>query len=516
MSASTLQPVGQISPRRRFWVLAAALLALFLGALDTLIMSAAMPTIVADLGGMHLYSWVYSAYFLSRAISLPIFGKLADLYKVKTLFIVSIGMFLISSIMAGLSQTMSSLIIWRVFQGIGAGGNFALVYIALAEISPGETRGKTLSLASVVWGIASLLGPSLGGIIVTFFSWRWIFFMNIPLGIFSLTGISMHLIEFREKKREVFLDIAGSLTLSATVLSLLTTFIAGGSKYDWLSPPMAGLIGLTVVFAILFYLAERRAKDPIIALGFFKNSGFRFGNAAVFFSSFAIFALFAFAPVFIQGVLKKSPMQVGVAMLSLSFGWSVGSLMLGYMINRIGQKKSAVGGAVLLVIGCGMTLVFSAATTMATCFWVFMAAGLGMGFVTLSTLLIVQSCVPVSDLGVATASNQFARTLGGSIGVGICGGLLTMKLSAIMAALLPAGRLDPATLPATVQAQPSFEYFFRPEIQSLLAPAAQTALREALRGGFFLLFCVVLAAALICLCFCLALPKSASVSSAAQ
>jgi len=172
-------PDSLLSSKSRFYVLSAALMALFLGAMDALVMSAAMPTIVADLGGLHLFSWVYSVYFLSRAVSLPVFGKLADLFKTKTLFIVSIGIFLISSIMAGLSQNMTFLIIFRVFQGIGAGGNFALVYIVLADISPPENRGKILSLASSIWGIASVLGPTLGGFIVTYFSWRWIFFTEV-------------------------------------------------------------------------------------------------------------------------------------------------------------------------------------------------------------------------------------------------------------------------------------------------------------------------------------------------
>ena len=183
------------SPRERLFVTGAALLALFLGAMDALIMSTAMPTIVTDLGGLHFYSWVYSTYFLSRAVSLPIFGKLADTYRTRSLFILSITIFVASSVLAGLSPNMGFLVVARVFQGIGAGGNFALVYIALADVSPPEERGKAMSLASFVWGLASVLGPTLGGFMVTWASWRWIFFINLPLGLASLAGISLFLVE---------------------------------------------------------------------------------------------------------------------------------------------------------------------------------------------------------------------------------------------------------------------------------------------------------------------------------
>jgi len=192
---------GDISEKSRWLVITAALIALFLGAMDSLIVSAAMPTIIAELGGMHAYSWVYSAYFLARAVSLPIFGKMADLYKIKLLFIISIGIFLLSSIVAGMSPNIGILILARVFQGIGAGGIFALVYIVLADIAPAGKKAKTLSLASAIWGVASVLGPTLGGFIVTYFSWRWIFFINIPISLFSMVLITVFFCRNTAQKR---------------------------------------------------------------------------------------------------------------------------------------------------------------------------------------------------------------------------------------------------------------------------------------------------------------------------
>ena len=236
-----IPPKAGISPKSRNYIIIASLLVLFLGALDALVMSAAMPTIVADLGGLHLYSWVYSAYLLARVVSLPVFGKLADIFSSRRLYIISICIFVLGSVFAGLAQNMMQLILARVLQGIGAGGNFALVYIVLADVSSPENRGKTLSLGSFIWGLASVLGPTFGGFVVTYFSWRWIFFVNVPLGVFSLLGIALYLVEVRDKKKEAAIDYWGALTLSTTILGLLTVFLLAGRSYDWISPQIISL-----------------------------------------------------------------------------------------------------------------------------------------------------------------------------------------------------------------------------------------------------------------------------------
>jgi multidrug resistance protein len=258
-----------ISGKKRIYVILSALLALFLGALDTLIMGAAMPTIVSDLGGIQLYSWVFSVYLLSRAVALPIFGKLCDMFNSKRLYIISIIIFLISSVCAGMSHSMAQLTFSRAIQGVGAGGNFALAYIVLADISPPERRGKMMSLISFVWGLSSVLGPTLGGFIVNYFSWRWIFYINVPLGIIALIGIVVYLEETREKKKEASIDYLGTLTLSTTILALLTAFLLGGRSYSWTSPQVFGLFMLTLCSGVVFYTIERRAKEPILPIGFF-------------------------------------------------------------------------------------------------------------------------------------------------------------------------------------------------------------------------------------------------------
>jgi len=501
-------PAGIIDSKRRAMILFSALLALFLGAMDALIMTAAMPTIVSELGGLHLYSWVYSAYLLARAVSLPVFGKLGDLFKNKHIFLISIAIFLISSTTAGFSPNMAFLIVCRVFQGIGAGGIFAMVYIVLADISPPGQRTKTMSFASSVWGIASVLGPTLGGFIVSYMSWRWIFFINIPLALLSLGGISFFLVEIREKRRKVSLDWLGVLTLSVSIVGLLSLFLAGGKDFAWGSPQVMALLLVTILAGIGFFYCEKRAEDPIVSLEFFKKRGFAVGNASVFLSSFAIFAFFAFAPIFIQGAQGKSPMQVGIALLSLSLGWSVGSIIFGQISNRLGAKTAAIMGAMCLVAGCGLSLTFHTGTSMIFSFFVFQLVGLGMGFVALSTLVIVQKAVDPSDLGVATASHQFMRTFGGTMGIGICGGLLMSRLTVAIDSLadkdfigiLPEGLLN--------QSQRSFENLLRPEFQALLPEAARSLLQSAIASSVQFVFWVALFISLLCLAVCFLLPET--------
>ncbi|MCG6893235.1 MAG: MFS transporter [Desulfobacteraceae bacterium] len=493
-----------LRPRQRMWVIAAALMALFLGAMDALIMSAAMPTIVAELSGMRLYSWVYSGYFLARAVSLPIFGKLADLYRTRNLFLTCISIFIGASIAAGTSENMVFLIVARAVQGVGAGGNFALVYIVLADVSARGNRGRTLSLASSIWGIASVLGPTLGGWIVTVLSWRWIFFINVPLGLLSLVGISVHLAEMRPKRQKVHLDLLGVGSLSITVLAVLTVFLVGGREVAWASPEMAGLVAAGTIALWTFVRVERRAPDPILSPDFFGIRAFAVGNGSVFLSSFTIFSLFAFAPLFIQGALGLPPVQVGTAMLSLSLGWSAGSLALGQVIHRMGRKAAAVAGAASLTAGSAATVTFTTATTMTVCFFAFLTVGVGMGLVTLATLLVVQDSLDSSDLGVATSAHQFARTLGGTVGVGVCGGWVTARLTAAVKRLDTAGGLPPETLSSIRQ---GLESLFQPETQAGLDASVRQALQEAVVRGVSSVFWIVLAASVACLICCLALPR---------
>jgi EmrB/QacA subfamily drug resistance transporter len=498
-----------LAPRERLWVIIATLLSLFLSALDTLVMSAAMPTIVSEMGGLHLYSWVFSSYLLSRAVALPVFGKLADLYPNRTLYTISVLIFIIGSTLAGLSRSMLQLTVFRVVQGIGAGGIFALVYIVLADISKPGDRGRMMSQASLVWGLASVLGPTCGGFIVAYFSWRWIFFINIPLGAASLWGIVMFLRETREKRMRVAIDYWGIVLMTTAILSLLTAFLLAGRDYTWHSPLVVGLFSAAAVSGLGFYFAERRASDPLIPMGFFRIPAFSAGNAAVLMSSFSVFSLSAFTPLFVQGAMGRSPVELGVAMLFLSLGWSAGALVCGRTVRPGREKVFAVAGALLMILGCALMVRFSAATTLAACSVALGLAGAGMGFVSISTLLIVQNSIGGEHLGVATSSHQFTRTLGGTVGVGVCGSLMTAVFSARLDILADSIHSAGLTQSVSGQIRQNYENLFKPDVQALLSPELRDLLHASLGQSVVHVFWTALAAALACLAVGLLLPSTA-------
>jgi MFS family permease len=271
------------------------------------------------------------------------------------------------------------------------------------------------------------------------------------------------------------------------------------------SPQIIGLSILTIAAGIAFYYAEKRAREPILSLDFFNSRGFSIGNGSAFLASFTIFALFAYSPLFIQGALGKTPLQMSVAMLTMSLGWSIGALVCGQMVNRFGQKPSTIFGCLCLVIGGGIMITFSADTSLTTCSIVLGISGVGMGFVSMATLLVVQDSLDVSDLGVATSSHQFARTLGGTIGVGISGSFVTMTLSNVMGSLM---KTDLKNLPPSliIEIKQNIENIFRPEIQAALTPEIQKAMQEAVARGVLTVFWITFFTSLLCLLLSLLIP----------
>lgn len=497
--------VSDMSDKERHLIIWASLLALFLGALDALVMSAAMPSVVADLGKLSLYGWVYSAYFLTRAVSLPVFGKLADVYSTRSLFLVSIIVFVLASFLAGMASNMEILIVGRTFQGVGAGGNFALVYIVLSEVSPPGKRAKTLSMASSIWGISSVIGPTLGGIIVTYFSWRWIFFINIPIGLCSFAGIALFLRKDQKRKdTRPELDLLGIILFTFSILGLLTIFMTGGRELKWESPSMVILCITTLVGGIAFIFQEMKAANPMINLQFFTQRNFFMGNSAIFMASFTIFSFFAYAPLYIQGSLGLSPIQVGLAMVALSLGWSFGALVFGRSSSGNDEKIWSIIGGAVLIVGTLLTLNFDLETSMIECFFDFFIIGVGMGFVSLSTLIVIQNDVDDSHLGIATSIHQFGRSLGGTVGVGICGGLVTASL---LGSLENAGSfLSPSLYK---QVQESSENLLRAEFYMQLPPEAVDPMKNMVLSSVYPVFYLCIAASVLCIlcCICLASAK---------
>lgn len=496
-----------MTEKERKWILMAAMLALFLGALDALVVSAAMPSIVGELGGLHLYSWVFSAYLLSRAVSLPIFGKLSDLYGSRRLFLLSIIVFTVSSILAGLAQSMTALILCRVFQGIGAGGSFALSYIVVADISPPGKRGKMMGFISFVWGLASLLGPPVGGFLVDFFSWPWIFFVNVPLGILAFGGVFFYLHDGERKKEKVQVDIAGAVFLTASVLCLLLGFLLAGRVHGWTSLPIVSLFLSAMLAGVVFLYAERRAADPIVPLRLFRVHAFTVGNGAAFFASFTVFAMASFSPMFIQGALGKSPGEVGVAMIPLSLGWSLGALLCGQIMRPGQERPMSLMGSAFLAGGAIMTLTFSNETPLWFCSTALAFSGLGMGFVSISTLILVQSSLNSQELGVATSSHQFSRTLGGTVGIGLTGSFATGQLLHSLNDLAVDYAHRDISPEVFLDLSRNVEVLFHRNLMEHFPQDLAFALQAVVSLGVSKVYWGTFVSAVICLIFCLLLKK---------
>ncbi len=470
-----------------------------------------MPTIVADLGGLKLYSWIFSAYMLTRTISLPLFGKLADLYSSKKLFIIAVGAFLIGSLLAGVVNTMPQLILLRALQGIGAGGNFALSYIVVSEVSAPEERGKMMGLISFVWGVSSVLGPLLGGFIVTYLTWPWVFYINVPICGLAVFFILRYYQETRPKK-DAAIDYLGAISLSTCVLALLFAFLLLGEARAWYSRELIGLFVMSILAGALFWHAERRALEPILPLHFFKLTGFTLANGAAFFSSFAIFSLLAFIPLFVQGTLGRTAAELGLVMVPLSLGWSAGALVCGRVVNRLGEKFLSVSGALLMFFSIASTLTFDSNTGLMYLSAVICPIGIGMGFVSVATLLQVQKSLHESDLGVATSSQQFARTLGGTIGIGISGAMVSHYIDQAVSILTssPLGADIPASLAS--QLSRDLQEFLRPEIVGSLPNVAVNAIRESIGKGVEAVFWAALLVSFISIIMCKMLPERKTVS----
>jgi len=326
------------------------------------------------------------------------------------------------------------------------------------------------------------------------------------LGLGSLWGIRAYVVELRVKKDKVSMDIAGVASLSIAILAFLFAFLMGGRNYDWNSSLVIGLLILSAACIMAFIAVEHRAKDPLLSIDFFRLRGFSTGNVATFLSSFAIFSMFAYAPLFMQGAQGRSPMELGIAMLSLSLGWSLGALVLGQFIDRVGRKGTAIAGAVCLMTGCAVTLTYTPASSIYFIFIDLFLIGIGMGWVALSTLMVVQSCLDEKDLGVATSSNQFARTLGGAVGVGICGSFIAAQFSNLFESVRFSDLMRHLPDRMGEAGFGQVESLLRPDVQATMPDALRHMVQDAVMGGVGGVFWTVTVAAGLCILLCLLMP----------
>jgi EmrB/QacA subfamily drug resistance transporter len=412
-------------------VLATVMLAMFMGAIEATIVSTAMPAIVGDLGGFSLYSWVFSAYLLMNAVTVLIYGKLSDLFGRKPILTFGIIVFLIGSILCGFAETMTMLIIFRFIQGIGAGAVMPIATTIVGDIYTKEERAKIQGYLSSVWGISAIMGPAIGGILVQYMSWRYVFWINVPLGILAIIGLWTFLHEKIEKRKHE-IDYKGAILLTLAITSLMVVLVEGGGSWSWNSSQVYGLLLVSAATFYLFILQERKATEPMMPFSIWKEKSIFIANITSLTTGVMLIGISSFLPAFVQGVMEKSPIVAGFTLTTMSIGWPIAATISGKLLLKIGYRATSLIGGGFLVLG---SIVFyflnpEAGPVMAA-FGSFLI-GAGMGFTTTSFIVSIQSTVSWQQRGIATASNMFMRNLGNTIGAALLGGILNNQLSSYL------------------------------------------------------------------------------------
>jgi EmrB/QacA subfamily drug resistance transporter len=431
-----------------------------------------MPTAVGEMGGVEQLSWVFSAYLLTSTTTVPLYGKLADLYGRRRIYHVAVVLFLLGSALSGAAHSIGQLILFRAIQGLGAGGVQPVALTLIGDIFTLDERGKMQGLFSGVWAAASLVGPYLGGLITDALSWRWIFYLNIPLGIASSLILERYLVEEQAERREHRLDLLGTVSLTAAVTLLLLGLVEGPGAWGWADPRTLALLAGSLAALALFFWQERRTPEPMLPLDLFRERLIAVSSAGNALIGVLLFAITAYVPMFAQGVLGGTAVDAGTILTPILIGWPIASTISGRLLKRVRYRQMLLAGGVLLILG-GVLLARADATSGRNPVRLAMLIlGLGMGFTSMPYLLGVQSAVPWRLRGVATSAVQFFRTIGGAVGVAILGALFNARMAARLAATGAAAR------PA-INANAALE----PALRARLAPADLAHLSAAMLDG---------------------------------
>lgn len=415
----------------------ALMLVLLLAALDQTIVATALPRIAQELHGLNEFSWVATAYLLTSGVSTPLYGKISDLLGRKKIFQFAILLFLTGSILCGLSQNMTQLVMFRAIQGLGAGGLMTLVMTIVGDVVPPRERGRYMGYLFAVFGVSSVIGPLLGGFLTDSLSWRWVFFVNVPLGALAFYEVTRRL-HLPAKKLMHKIDYLGASLLSSSIVSLLLATVWGGTTYAWSSPQIIGLFSASAILTGLFIWCEAKAEEPIIPLGLFKNDIFTVSSIMSLLMGMAMFASILYIPLYQQLVRGYSPTESGLLMLPLVGGILGTSIVIGRLITKIGRYKifPIIGN---IVLGLGIWLFSHLSLTTPEWqlgIWMFII-GAGLGMFMQVTTLAIQNAVDRKNLGVATSTATFFRSTGSSLGAAIFGTILSNRLAIHLAAAFP-------------------------------------------------------------------------------
>jgi EmrB/QacA subfamily drug resistance transporter len=430
--------VPALSHRQILAILSGLILGMLLAALDQTIVATALPRIVGDLHGLAHIAWVTTAYLLASTVTTPLWGKLGDLFGRKYLFQGAIVLFLIGSALSGAAHSMMQLIVFRAVQGLGAGGLMVLAQASIADVVPPRERGKYQGYFGAVFGASSVLGPLLGGYITDNWSWRWIFYVNVPIGIVALVVTTIVLPNTIAKARPA-IDYLGFVILAGAISCLVLFTTWGGGQYAWGSPVILALIAATIVLTAIFLAVERRAAEPIIPLRLFRNHTFDLASGVSFIVGLGMFGAIIYLPLFLQLVSGASATNSGLLMLPLMAGLLVASMASGQVITRTGRYKIfPIAGTAIATVGMVLFSTMDATTSRGLASAYMVVLGVGLGLVMQVMVLVTQNSVDRADLGSATATVSFFRSVGGSVGVSVFGAIFTSGLATNLAHDLPA------------------------------------------------------------------------------
>lgn len=418
-------------------VFSGLMLGMLLAAIDQTIVSTALPTIVGELGGLDHLSWVVTAYLLTSTASTPLYGKLGDLYGRKKLFQLAIVIFLIGSVLAGLSQNMVQLIAFRAVQGLGAGGLMSLAMAIIGDLVSPRERGRYTGYMGGVFALASVGGPLVGGFFVDHLSWRWVFYVNVPIGAIALFVVAavLHLPVHRQEHR---IDFLGAALLVGTVTMTLLVTVWGGNEYAWTSPTIVALAIAAALLFVGFVLQERRAAEPILPLRLFRSSIFVVTTSVAFLIGMAMFGALVFMPLYLQVVRGASPTTSGLQLSPLMFGMITMSVISGRLISKIGRYKAfPVVGTATMALGLFLLSRLEVSTPRWTASAYMVIVGLGLGLSMQVLILAAQNAADHRDLGVVTSANTFFRSMGGALGVAIFGSVFSSRLVSHLTTRLP-------------------------------------------------------------------------------
>lgn len=480
-------------------VTAGVMVGIFLGAMESTVVATAMPTIVARLGGLEVYSWVFSSYLLTSTVTVPLWGKLSDLYGRRPFYLVGIGLFLLGSVACGFSRTMGQLIFFRGLQGLGAGAVLPLGLTIVGDIYPLEARARIQGLFSGVWGVASIAGPLLGGFLTDHLSWRWVFFVNVPVGVVACFLIGRFLRESpRDRARSGRLDFLGGGVLIVALVLLLLSVMGSG----WKGQGRLGLVAGAVVGLLVFVWMQRRAEDPMVPLGLFGNRIFLASFVTGLLAGMAMFGAISFVPLFVQAIIGTDATAAGSVLTPFMLAWVLCSILGARLLLHQTIRAIVLTGGVALSVGFLLFTRLGVGSTRPEVMVAMTVGGAGMGLIMAPLLIAVQSAVPKGQLGVATSLTMFSRTIGGAIGVAVLGAVMVRILRTEIMSL--AGRMAEVEVKALVQ---NPEVLLQPAVRAGLPPSLLGGLQGALAHALHGVFLVGLGVALLALISILLLPE---------